>query len=1086
MQNQDISKLANRVLHLLLIAFLLILTRVFYLSVVKHDYFKQKVALRLKEPTSGESPSRGIIYDRFHLPLALNKIQYTVAVYYEKIQEIPAIQLVENKEGKKVRVPKRRNYIKALSQLLGEELSMDPVGIEDLIYAQAALAPTLPFVIKRGLSERTYYRLRALEKEWCGLQTQREKERFYPQGKVGAHVIGYISAIGQEQYGHLKEEIERLQAFLKERKSATPPILPKGFKSVEEVEERLEELTARGYKTYSRVGKMGVERVFEEELRGFFDSRGKSSSGKRLFLALSSELQAFAEGLLIQNEKERQTHFPLAGKEHDRIAPPWTLGGAIVAMLPKTGEIVALASYPRFNPNDFVSQNKQAVEQALETPLHIGRIWEGKAPLRQERYSYGSKGTYEEENRLSWELYLDHVLSLPSKVRQMVKQVASIQEAVTLLQHAKTLMEKATTDRLVVALEALYSRATGHVSSHLKVEEEELKKAQNLLQNVDTLSLKKELDRYLEPLKHTDDKLLFFDLLHLATGKGEFSQELLTVVGQEFLSTYRELTQDALVLEEQVKKEASKLYERFLFPLWRQRHFKAFLKIKREEEKAKRSCQRPYTHYLSQAKAHLFSSFWASSRLDLLKAFILREVCERGLKRCLSFHLLTRRKEWEKEQIALLEPVRRLEKRLLQIPSSLRISYLNSMSSLDDLTEPLWGHYPQLNRPQGEQKLQDLALAFYPKRGVGYTRSYAYSHGATLGSLFKPVTGYEALKQEYRRRTQETTVTQGLNPLTLYDEIQPQWTTQEGMVLGRMLDGSLITRHYKGGRLPRSYSSRGKVDFLKAMERSSNIYFSLLAGEIIDHPASLYATTCQFGFGKPTGVALTGEISGYVPDDIKDNKTSLYAFAIGQHALVVTPLQVLVMLSAIANGGEVLKPYIATHLEGASFSMKERRPTLTSFTKEVKTLLFMPEEVRSKLLESLYQVVWGEQGQAQPHRIKALLTHPLWAKDYKLLRGELIGKTSTAELAFRPTLDREAPPLICKDIWFGAIGLKPSQDQGFDPKRAEAELTVVVYLRYGDYGKEAAPLAAQIIKKWREICSSHLSTLPEQKERQAS
>jgi len=43
--------------------------------------------------------------------------------------------------------------------------------------------------------------------------------------------------------------------------------------------------------------------------------------------------------------------------------------------------------------------------------------------------------------------------------------------------------------------------------------------------------------------------------------------------------------------------------------------------------------------------------------------------------------------------------------------------------------------------------------------------------------------------------------------------------------------------------------------------------------------------------------------------------------------------------------------------------------------------------------------------------------------------------------------------------WFGGISYKDN----------EPELVVVVYLRYGGYGREAAPLAAQVVKKWREI-----------------
>ena len=61
----------------------------------------------------------------------------------------------------------------------------------------------------------------------------------------------------------------------------------------------------------------------------------------------------------------------------------------------------------------------------------------------------------------------------------------------------------------------------------------------------------------------------------------------------------------------------------------------------------------------------------------------------------------------------------------------------------------------------------------------------------------------------------------------------------------------------------------------------------------------------KFSYGSRTGIELPGEIRGNIPNDLDSNRNELYALAIGQHSLVVTPLQTAVMLGAIANGGRV-------------------------------------------------------------------------------------------------------------------------------------------------------------------------------------
>ncbi len=78
----------------------------------------------------------------------------------------------------------------------------------------------------------------------------------------------------------------------------------------------------------------------------------------------------------------------------------------------------------------------------------------------------------------------------------------------------------------------------------------------------------------------------------------------------------------------------------------------------------------------------------------------------------------------------------------------------------------------------------------------------------------------------------------------------------------------------------------------------------------------LKTAAARFGYGEKSGLDLPGEASGLLPSDLKTNRTSLYSFAFGQHTLLCTPIQTSIMLSALANGGKILKPKIVKMLTG--------------------------------------------------------------------------------------------------------------------------------------------------------------------------
>lgn len=1066
MNVRDVPHKANYVLHLILIAFLLILLRIWYLTTVKHEEHLEK-ALRPQRRTVVEPASRGTIRDRFNIPLAINKLQYNAAIYYDRIREIPVVNWVK-KNGKKVKVYERRKYIERLSKMLGKALQMDPLFIEDLIYSKASIFPNTPFVLKEDISEKLYYQLRLQEKDWTGLQMQRANKRYYPQEKVGADILGYMGAINQKQYLEIAQEIHELREFITEREEGLPIPLPKGFFTSQEVQERLQELKEKAYTIHAHVGKSGIERKFDENLRGTYGKKcieigvkgrfirylPESSppiSGEQLLLTISSELQAYAEELLIQSEGDRERHFKVAGKNHDTISSPWIKGGAIVATLPDSGEVVALASYPRFDPNDFILTDRNRQEKIsriykwLESPIHVGNIWDGICPLEREHLGYVEK------QPLTWNLFLDMTLSLNGSVRKSLRKVSSVKDALHLKHLSQALLKLSKSDSMAEVINSLYPESKGHTLSHLK--KTPSKQITVLLEAPLAQEVRKKLDQAIVSIKHNDDKLLFLDLLRLATNGVSFPQNVQDYTENLTLGTYRQLNQAFMLIQKEVQTSVKMLYLERIFPLWRKKHFKAYLKEKREEEKERKTYPHPYTDYLAEAEAKLFKEFWGKHKWKFFDAAIFGTLDSDEELRPFLFHLILNNHLYDNN---IQESLQLLKKH--KVPLSL----LTTFCTRQELVHPLWGYYYSLRK----QTLQDLAGAFYPKNGFGYGKSFAYGRSTSIGSLFKLVTGYEALKQTYLQHEEHHLSFKNLNPLTIIDEVNIHQHTKNGIVLGRHLDGTLITRQYKGGRLPRTHAPLGKVDFRTALERSSNIYFSLLAGEVIKYPADLQKTAESFGFGKRTGIDLFGEINGYVPDDLRHNQTGLYAFAIGQHSLVVTPLQTAMMLSTIGNGGHMFKPQIVK----LKTNEKETLPCLP----ELKHTLFMPDVVRTELLEGMRRVVMGDKGAVQPYRIRTLYEYPKWIPEYKKLQKDFIGKTSTAEFIYRPTLDREGKPVICKDIWFGSLLFKEDEDYRIDTP----ELSVVVYLKFGDYGKEAAPLAAQIIKKWREIQKHHKISTP--------
>ena len=117
-------------------------------------------------------------------------------------------------------------------------------------------------------------------------------------------------------------------------------------------------------------------------------------------------------------------------------------------------------------------------------------------------------------------------------------------------------------------------------------------------------------------------------------------------------------------------------------------------------------------------------------------------------------------------------------------------------------------------------------------------------------------------------------------------------------------------------------SGHGDIDFIQAIAQSCDVYFYQLALHLgLDRWSELSKAS---GFGKPTGIDIPSEASGFIPD--RDYFTKRYGrrgwgagvalnLCIGQGEVLVTPIQIVQYISAIANGGTVYRPKLVRKIQ---------------------------------------------------------------------------------------------------------------------------------------------------------------------------
>lgn len=259
------------------------------------------------------------------------------------------------------------------------------------------------------------------------------------------------------------------------------------------------------------------------------------------------------------------------------------------------------------------------------------------------------------------------------------------------------------------------------------------------------------------------------------------------------------------------------------------------------------------------------------------------------------------------------------------------------------------------------------------------------------------------------------------------------------------------TRFFCSGSLKfgnRSYrcwkkEGHGSLNLLEAIEQSCDVYFYQVGNLVGINKLAYYSYL--FGLGAPTGLGLEGEKGGLVPTTYWKEKAlrlpwqkgETLSCSIGQGFYLTTPLQMLVLISAIANGGKLYSPFLVKKIiDPQGNVIKEFKP------KVIKNIPVSFESIKI-IKEGLRRVVEGEKGTA---------------KNIKIPGIEMGGKTGTAQVVGLPSKKtRQNLPEYLKDhAWF--VAFAPFNNP---------EIAVVVLVEHGGFGSMvAAPMAREIIRHY--------------------
>lgn len=318
----DLSRFRARILVasiVVVLAFVLLASRLVYLQVVRHDDLDEQAEAN-RTAIVPIVPNRGLILDRNGIILATNYSAYTLEITPSRLTMPLEKTIDELAQVIDIQLRDRRRFRK----LLDESRSFE----------------SLP--IRTRLTDEEVARFAAQRFRFPGVEIKARLFRNYPWGELASHVVGYIGRINQSEKKSMEDWSDEDQG---------------------------------NYRGTEYIGKLGVEQSFEKQLHGITGvEQVETSAGGRAVRKLASIPATPGNTVMLSIDiKLQKLVEDMFGERR----------GALVAIDPKTGEVLSFVSKPTFDPNLFVdgidTESWQMLNESIDKPL-LNRALRGTYP----------------------------------------------------------------------------------------------------------------------------------------------------------------------------------------------------------------------------------------------------------------------------------------------------------------------------------------------------------------------------------------------------------------------------------------------------------------------------------------------------------------------------------------------------------------------------------------------------------------------------------------------------------------------------------------------------------------------------------